>query len=79
MYRKELLNSLIQCAKVRFPAGLTYHGKFTEEELKELEKFCEIKCPSVYMDGTAAYSIHYKKDIQKGEKNVWDEKEVNEA
>ena len=51
---------LIESAKNRFPFAISYKGRLTSEEVTELEKYCTFHCPSVYMDGTAVYSIRYK-------------------
>ena len=51
---------LIEQAKNRFPLSVSYKGRLTSGEMKKLEKHCIIHCPSVYMDGTAVYSIRYK-------------------
>lgn len=51
---------LIEQAKNRFPLSISYKGRLTSGEMKKLEKYCIIHCPSVYMDGTAVYSIRYK-------------------
>lgn len=42
-----------------FPANF-FTGKLTEEELDELDKECDIHCPSVFRDGSATYSIRYR-------------------
>lgn len=53
---------LIAKAKNRFPFAISYKGRLTSEEVAEIEKYCIIHCPSVYMDGTAVYSIRYRKN-----------------
>ena len=53
---------LIEQAKNRFPFAISYKGRLTSTQIKELEKYCIIHCPSVYMDGTAVYSIRYRKN-----------------
>lgn len=53
---------LIEKAKNRFPLAISYKGRLTSTQIKELEKYCIIHCPSVYMDGTAVYSIRYRKN-----------------
>ena len=52
---------LIAKAKNRFPFAISYNGRLTSEEVAEIEKNCNIHCPSVYMDGSAVYSIRYKR------------------
>jgi hypothetical protein len=51
---------LMEQAKNRFPFSISYKGRLTSTQIKELEKYCIIHCPSVYMNGTAVYSIRYK-------------------
>ena len=53
---------LIAKAKNRFPLSISYKGTLTSTQIKELEKYCTLHCPSVYMDGTAVYSIRYRKN-----------------
>jgi hypothetical protein len=54
------VEELIEQAKNKSPFSISYNGRLTSEEMKKLEKYCIIHCPSVYMDGTAVYSIRYK-------------------
>ena len=51
---------LIEKAKNKYPLSVSYKGRLTSEEVAEIEKNCTVHCPSVYMDGTAVYSIRYK-------------------
>ena len=51
---------LIEQAKSKYPLSISYKGRLTSKEVAELEKYCTFHCPSVYMDGTAVYSIRYK-------------------
>ena len=55
---------LIELAKNRFPLSVSYKGRLTSGEMKKLEKHCIIHCPSVYMDGSAVYSIRYKRAVE---------------
>ena len=55
-----IAEELIAKAKNRFPFSISYKGRLTSIQIKELEKYCIIHCPSVYMNGTAVYSIRYK-------------------
>jgi hypothetical protein len=55
-----MIEELIQKAKNKYPLSISYKGRLTSTQIKELEKHCIIHCPSVYMDGTAVYSIRYK-------------------
>lgn len=43
----------------KWPASVSFHGRLTQEELDRLEEECEVKCMSVYMDGTGTYLIRY--------------------
>ena len=40
--------------------SIRYTGKLSEKDIAALEKVCDMKCPSVYMDDSATYSIRYK-------------------
>lgn len=51
---------LIEQAKSKYPLSISYKGRLTSKEVEKLEKHCMLHCPSVYMDGTAVYSIRYK-------------------
>ncbi len=53
--------NLVQLAKDKYPVSIHYTGRLSEEEVANIEKTCNIHCPSVYMDGSATYSIRYKK------------------
>ena len=52
---------LIEKAKNKYPLSVSYKGRLTSEEVAEIEKNCTVHCPSVYMDGSAVYSIRYKR------------------
>lgn len=54
-----MIEELIQKAKNKYPLSISYKGRLTSKEVAEIEKNCTIHCPSVYMDGTAVYSIRY--------------------
>jgi len=56
------VEELIEQAKNRFPLTISYKGRLTSKEVIKIEKFCEMHCPSIYMNGTAVYSIRYKKE-----------------
>lgn len=57
-----MIQELIEQAKIKYPVSIPYKGRFTENEIAELEKVCDIRCPTIYMDGTGYYFIRYKKD-----------------
>ena len=46
-------------AKCKYPLSITYKGRLTEEEILTLEKTCNIQCSSLFMDGSAVYTIRY--------------------
>ena len=51
----EIINDAID----KFPASVSFHGWLSEADLDRLEKECDVKCMSVYMDGTGTYLIRY--------------------
>ena len=55
-----MVQELVDWAKQKYPASITYTGKLTEKELSSIEEKCVIKCQSVFMNGDATYSILYK-------------------
>lgn len=55
-----MVQELIEKAKNKYPVSIYYTGQLSEEEFATLEKVCDVKCPSVYMNGSATYSIRYK-------------------
>lgn len=57
-----LASQLIKLAKRKYPVTIPYYGRLTEEEVTEIEKECDIRCPIVYMDGTGYYSILYREE-----------------
>ena len=60
-----MITELIQQAKEKYPLSIYIKGKLSEKEIAELEKVCDIHCPSVYMDGSAAYCIRYREGVGK--------------
>ena len=54
------VQELIENAKNRFPLSVSFFGTLTNTEIAEIEKYCTLHCPSVYMDGSATYSIRFK-------------------
>lgn len=52
--------ALIDKARSKYPVSLYFRGRLTKEELSEIEKKCYVNFPTVYMDGSAMYSIRYK-------------------
>ena len=55
-----MIQELIEKAKNKYPASIYYTGQLSEEEITVLEKVCDVKCPYIYMSGSATYSIRYK-------------------
>ena len=55
-----MVQELIEKAKNKYPTSIYYMGQLSEEEITVLDKVCDVKCPSIYMDGSATYSIRYK-------------------
>lgn len=51
---------IIKQAKEKYPVSIHYKGRLTKEEISEIEKFCTINTPSVYMDGSCYYVITYR-------------------
>ena len=58
-------NKIIIQAKNKYPISISYIGKLTDNDTQKLEQFCDIKCLSLYMDGSAEYIITWKKEKNK--------------
>lgn len=56
------ISEMINLAKIKYPVSVHYKGRLTEDDINELEKVCDVRCSSVYMDGSGAYSIRYRKE-----------------
>ena len=54
------INEIINSARIKYPISVFYKGYISEEEMEELEKYCDVHCGSVYMDGSGCYSIRHK-------------------
>jgi hypothetical protein len=54
-----MVQELIDKAKRKYPVSIYYTGKLSEDEIIQLERVCDVKCPSVHMNGSATYSIRY--------------------
>ena len=59
------VQELIESAKKKFPLSVSFSGKFSTSEIAVIEKYCTVHCPSVYMDGSATYSIRFKPALLK--------------
>ena len=57
---QRMVQELMKKAKNKYPVSIYYTGQLSEEEITVLEKVCDVKCPSIYMSGSATYSIRYK-------------------
>lgn len=56
------VRQIIEKAKERYPATFGFRGKLSPEERKEIENNgCDIRNPSVHMDGSCYYVIKYRK------------------
>lgn len=55
-----IVQQLIENAKNRFPLSVSFSGRLTTTEIALIERYCTVHCPSVYMDGSATYSIRFK-------------------
>ena len=55
-----MVQQLIKNAKARYPLSIQYTGRLSENDIAALEKSCDVKCPSVYMNGNITYNIRYK-------------------
>lgn len=55
-----LKENLLHMAREKYPIYIQYKGRLTEQELDYLEKFCDVRCFSIYMDGSATYHIRYR-------------------
>lgn len=55
-----LKENLFHIARGKYPVTIQYKGRLSEQELEYLDKFCEVHCSSVFMDGSAVYDIRYK-------------------
>lgn len=56
-----MIQELIENAKTKYPLSIQYTGRLSEKDIAVLEKSCDVKCPSVNMDGDVTYNIRYKK------------------
>lgn len=62
MYDVPEIERIIEKAKEKFPVSFQYKGKLYEKEIEEIEKACDVRYSSVYMDGSGYYYIRYRKD-----------------
>lgn len=60
IYDKLEIERIIKKAKEKYPISFQYTGRLYEKELADIEKECDVKCSSIYMDGKATYHIRYK-------------------
>lgn len=55
-------DEIIEKAKNKYPLSISFKGRLTAEDIKKLEEYCLIRCPSVYMDGSAKYSVRWLRE-----------------
>lgn len=55
-----LKENLLHMAREKYPISIQYKGRLSEQELEYLDKFCDVRCFSVFMDGSAVYNIRYR-------------------
>ncbi len=61
---KSRAESLVEMAKNKYPVSVSYIGRLSEPEQSKIEENCDINCPAVYMDGSAMYSIRYRRSVE---------------
>ena len=59
--------TLAQLAKDAYPVSILFHGRLSKAQRDELEKTCDVHAMSVYMNGSARYSIRYKPGSERKE------------
>ena len=57
-----MIQELIKNAKEKYPLSIQYVGILSEGDIVALEKSCDVKCPSVSMNGNITYNIRYKSE-----------------
>lgn len=57
-----MIQELIENAKEKYPLSIQYAGRLSEKDIIALEKSCDVKCPSVSMNGNITYNIRYKSE-----------------
>ena len=55
-----MINRLIKQARDKYPNFIYYQGRLSESEKRVLEKACDVRSSTVYMDGSTMYSIKFK-------------------
>ena len=55
-----MVQELIDKAIAKYPVSVHYTGQLSEEDIFTLEEVCDVKCSSVYMSGSATYSIRFR-------------------
>lgn len=58
----DIAEEIIKRAIDRYPLSVEYKGSLSVEDIEYIELFCDIKVPSVYMDGSCWYSIRRNRD-----------------
>ncbi len=62
MGNESVIARIIEDAKCNYPGAVHFKGRFTEDEMKMLEKECEVQWSSTFTDGDSALTLRYKKD-----------------
>ncbi len=62
MGNESVIARIIEDAKCNYPGAVHFKGRFTEDEMKILEKECEVQWSSAFTDGDSALTLRYKKD-----------------
>ncbi len=61
MGNESVIARIIEDAKCNYPGEVHFKGRFTEDEMKMLQKECEVHSSSAFTDGESTLTIRYKK------------------
>ena len=53
---------IIDHARKEYPSFVFWTCRLSDAEMKAIEKKCEVHCVVVFADGSATFSIRYRKD-----------------
>ena len=59
---KSTEREIIEYARKEYPSFVFWKGRLSDEEMKTIEKKCEVHRVAVFADGSATFSIRYRKD-----------------
>ena len=62
MSYKSIERQIIEHARKKYPQFVFHQCRLSKEEMKAIEKKCEVHCVSVLADRSAIFSIRYRKD-----------------